>query len=256
MFRKIRIIVLLLVLASVAQSAWLAKSRATDWKSSLQVAVYPISGDSSPVAHDYIGRLRDDHFDAIEDFMQEQAGRYGITVLRPVDVALAPRIATLPPVPPGQPNPLSAALYSLKLRYWAWRANPGHQPTPQAKLYVIYHDPNRTAAVAHSLGLEKGMIGVVHAFAARSYTQQNNVVITHELLHTLGATDKYHPATNQPRYPDGYAHPERIPLYPQERAEIMGGRTPLSPAESMMPASLEETVIGPLTAREINWIKR
>ncbi len=255
MFRKIRIIVLLLVLATVAQSAWLAKSRATDWKSSLQVAVFPIAGDDSVVARDYIGRLREDNFDAIEEFMEEEAKRYGITVLRPVDVALAPRIATLPPTPPRQPNPFSAALFSLQLRYWAWRSDPGHKPAPQAKLYVIYHDPNRVAAVPHSLGLEKGMIGVVHAFAARGYTQQNNFVIAHELLHTLGATDKYDPATNQPLYPDGYAQPERRPLYPQQLAEIMGGRTPRSASASEMPASLEQTVVGRRTAREISWIK-
>jgi len=34
----------------------------------------------------------------------------------------------------------------------------------------------------------------------------------------------------------------------------MGGRTPLSDAEAEIPASLQEVVVGPATAREINWI--
>ena len=34
-------------------------------------------------------------------------------------------------------------------------------------------------------------------------TGPNNVVIAHELLHTVGATDKYDPVTDAPRIPDG-----------------------------------------------------
>ena len=40
-------------------------------------------------------------------------------------------------------------------------------------------------------------------------TEENNVIVAHEILHTFGATDKYDPATTQPRYPDGYAEPGR-----------------------------------------------
>jgi hypothetical protein len=95
------------------------------------------------------------------------------------------------------------------------------------------------------------MIGVVHAFASRSQAAQNNVVIAHELLHTLGATDKYDPASNLPLHPEGYAEPDRRPLLPQTLAEIMAGRTPLSASEALMPDSVFDTVIGPATANEI-----
>jgi len=40
------------------------------------------------------------------------------------------------------------------------------------------------------------------------------VVIAHELLHTVGATDKYDPATNESSLPEGYAEPDKIPLFP------------------------------------------
>lgn len=84
--------------------------------------------------------------------------------------------------------------------------------------------------------------------------KQNNVVIAHEFLHTLGATDKYDPATNQPLFPDGYANPTLDPLLPQQFAEIMAGRTPLSRNEAETPASLDDAVIGTKTAQEINWL--
>ena len=81
------------------------------------------------------------------------------------------------------------------------------------------------------------------------------MVITHELLHTLGATDKYDLATNQPLYPEGYAEPDQQPLFPQEKAEIMAGRIPLSETKAAMPEGLTHTLIGEKTAREIKWIE-
>jgi hypothetical protein len=95
------------------------------------------------------------------------------------------------------------------------------------------------------------MVGIVNAFANRRQTQINNVVIAHEFLHTLGATDKYDPGSGQPLYPSGYAEPERTPLVPQRYAEIMGGRIAESESEAMMPMSLSYVVIGLETAREI-----
>jgi hypothetical protein len=83
--------------------------------------------------------------------------------------------------------------------------------------------------------------------------KQNNVVITHEFLHTLGATDHYDLATNLPLYPDGYADPDLKPLLPQRFAEIMAGRTPKSQTEAVIPESLDSVVIGSKTAMEINW---
>ncbi len=76
--------------------------------------------------------------------------------------------------------------------------------------------------------------------------------IVHELMHTLGATDKYGQA-NMPVHPQGYAEPYRDPLYPQRKAEIMGGRIPLSAHKSKMPEKLGEVVVGEYTATEIYW---
>lgn len=251
MFRKLRIALLLFVLATVAVGAWRAKSRATDWRSSLIVAVYPIAADDSPTTRDYIGTLSDESYADIETWFESETKRYGIGMLRPVDISLAPPVATLPPEPPRAGNALQVAWWSLKLRYWAWRNDHNHRPAPQIKLYVVFHDPAKTYVVPHSLGLEKGLIGVVHAFASREQAAQNNLVIAHELLHTLGATDKYDPASNQPLHPDGFAEPERSPLLPQVHAEIMAGRTPISASKALMPESLFDTVIGQATAREI-----
>jgi len=62
-------------------------------------------------------------------------------------------------------------------------------------------------------------------------------------------------ASGQPLFPEGYAQPERKPLYPQHKAEVMGGRIPLSSTRSDIPGSLKRTLIGPTTATEINWLE-
>jgi hypothetical protein len=111
------------------------------------------------------------------------------------------------------------------------------------------------SALPHSAGLQRGLTGVVHLFATRAQDAQNRIVIAHELLHTFGATDKYDPDSGLPLYPEGYADPEQSPRYPQEQAELMAGRLPLSATEAAMPDGLLNVRIGPLSAREIGWVK-
>jgi hypothetical protein len=81
------------------------------------------------------------------------------------------------------------------------------------------------------------------------------VVIAHELLHTVGATDKYDPAANESSPPEGYAEPDKIPFFPQTFVGLMAGRIPLSAAQSDMPSGLNKVLIGTKTAREINWLR-
>jgi hypothetical protein len=252
MWRNIRIIILLVVLAGVANATWYAKSRATSWKGTLRVAIYPINADRSPVSERFIQALASDSFRDIEEFVEREARRHGRDVTSPVAMTLAPEVRAHPPAPPHGGNVLQIMFWSLQLRYWAWKHDTLRGPGAHVRLFVLYHDPERTPSVPHSLGLEKGMLGVVHVFASRAESGTNNVIIAHEMLHTLGATDKYDLSNNMPIFPDGYAEPERSPRHPQVMAEIMGGRIPIDAKQVEVPASLKEALIGVRTAREIN----
>jgi hypothetical protein len=255
MAKAIRIIILLLILATVAQEAWLARSRATAWQNTLYVGIYPIAGDTSDNTQRYVGALNADSFRAIDAFFEEEAKRYGLSVWRPLSITVAPPVAAKPPAAPRDANPFQSISWSLQMRWWAWRNDRIAGPKPAVRLFVLYHDPAANPRIAHSVGLERGLVGVINAFASPALAGSNNAIIAHELLHTLGATDKYDPATNLPRFPDGYADPEQNPRYPQEFAEIMGGRIPLTVSEAETPRSLAQTLIGPTTAREIKWLK-
>ena len=254
-FRTLRISILFVVLLVVGANAWLSKLRSTDWNEPLWVVIYPVNGDHSASSQQTITRLTAGSFRDMETWLQEQSHRYGVKLSEPAEVHLAPAIPDSPPLPPQNSNTLAIMWWSLKLRYWAWKNDTFQGPDPDVRIFVVYYDPAKHQRLRHSLGLQKGLIGVVNAFAGKDYTAQNNVVIVHEFLHTLGATDKYDLATNQPIFPDGFAQPDRSPLYPQKKAEIMAGRTPLSKRKATMPSSVMAAVVGKQTAREINWIR-
>lgn len=210
-----------------------------------------MAGDSSPTTASYIKSLDPDSFAEIAEWMQAQSRTYGKSVLHPVVVRLAPPLAEKPPLPPENASALDAMLWSLKLRWWASRNDRIDGPKPHVRLFVLFHDPEVMSRLPHSTGLSKGQLGLIHAFASRRQHRQNIVVITHELLHTFGASDKYDLASGLPIHPDGYADPERNPRHPQEMAEIMGGRVPRDERTADIPPGLGLTLIGPATASEI-----
>ena len=252
MFKAIRIFILLVILIAVAVSTHLSKARSTDWNNSLYIKIYPINADGSVEAEKYIADLEIDDFAAIEEFVQREIGRYGHTLDRPVRVSLGERIGEQPPLVGDPRSVLDVILWSLRIRWWA-HSVASHQddPAPDVRMFVRYHTPQDTQLLENSVGLQKGMVGVVNAFASRRYRGMNNVVIAHEFLHTLGATDKYSMLDGQPAFPDGIAEPDRNPLYPQRYAEIMGGRIAIAENDSVVPKNLTYTLVGPATAAEI-----
>ena len=253
MFKKIRIAILLFILFLVGGNAYLTQLRVTDWDQSLAVVIYPINGDGSPFTANYIASLALDVFKPIERFLQTEGLQYNLELADPVTMDLAPEVKNLPPSPPFGANMFAIMWWSLQMRYWAWKNDTYSGPITNIQVFVLYHDPKIRTQLDHSLGLEKGHICMVKAFATRHQAERNNVIIAHEMLHTLGATDKYNLQTLQPSYPEGYADPEKVPLLPQKYAEIMGRAIPLSSSESKMPDSLTYTVVGPITAKEIKW---
>jgi hypothetical protein len=255
-FRTLRRTFLVLLLGVVALSAWRARQRIAEWRYPVRVVVYPIVGDDSEASRHYVDGLTKDDFEFVEIYLNDEARRYEIEPEfgKPVNIDLASEIREHPPTPPTDGNVLAIMWWSLQLRYWAWRVDHYDGPEPQVRVFVSYFDPAQYETLEHSVGMEEGGIGVVNAFASESLAGPNNVVIAHELLHTMGATDKYDAETTLPRFPDGYADPEADPLHPQRFAEIMAGRIPLTEAEAKIPDSLNSTLIGEGTAREINWL--
>jgi hypothetical protein len=255
-WRKLRIGILLFFLAVAACTNWYDQLSTTDWDETLTVGVFPIDEAGDQATRAYIAALGDSEIADVERFLNSEAADYGIAVARPVSVQMFPRVSEQPPERDPDSGLFANMWWSLRMRMYARRAalSTG-KVMPQIRIFVRYHNPEFTQQVPHSVGMQKGLVGVVHAFADPEMRSGNNVVIAHEVLHTLGASDKYDPGTLAPLYPSGYAEPDRSPRFPQEFAEIMAGRYAVAPNEFEMPQSLDEVVVGEATAREIRWIR-
>lgn len=257
MWKAIRISALLLVLLVVGANAWLDRATTTSWEQTLWVGIFPMNADGSAVTEKYVQALTTEDFTSIETFFERETARHGLKIERPIRVELYPSPSERPPALPRDANMLQTAWWSLKMRLFANSAAdvPGRAP-PRIRIFVMYHDPERNEAVPHSLGLQKGLVGLVHAYAARSMAGSNNIVIAHETMHTVGATDKYDLDSGAPRYPAGFGEPHRDPRYPQRYAEIMAGQRAISARESEMPDSLGDVIVGDETAAEIGWLRQ
>jgi hypothetical protein len=253
-WKNIRILLLLLVLAAVALHTWFDRVATQSWREPLWVGLFPLNADASASTREYVAALSVKDFAAIEDFFTREARRYGLKLEQPIHLELYPPGSKLPPSLDPWAGPLAVAWWSLKLRYFASQASavPGRAP-PRIRLFLLYHDPATLERAPDSHGMQKGLVGVVHLFADPEMAGSNSIVIAHELLHTVGASDKYDLGNGSPLFPIGYGNREQDPLYPQERAEIMAGRRALSGYQWDTPRTLAGELIGPETAREIRW---
>lgn len=255
MIKRLRLAVLVYLLLFVALGNYLTAARSTDWDAPLWVDVYPINGDGSARTQQFIDNLPETEFSGIEGFFSKEAKRYGVALDMPFRLELAPQITReIPELPAGASTP-QALLWSLKVRWLAGQVErESNRPDPDIQLFAVYHDDAQAQQVDRSAALEKGLVAVANVFAGRANRGSNQVVMAHELLHTLGATDKYDPATNTPLFPLGYAAPDAKPLHPQRNAEIMAGRIALDEDEAEIPSSLASVVVGRATAMEIGWV--
>jgi hypothetical protein len=238
-FKSLRILLLLIILLAVALKTWSDQYRSRRWSEPLYVSIYPIAADDSEVTRRYLSRIDADQYKPIDAFFAREAARYHLRIDEPFRTRLRDELHELPPQRSPDAGILSTIVWSLKMRYWAWRVS-GHAHEPEdIRVFVLYHDPALTPTVPHSLGLSKGLIGVVFAFAVPDMTGENDVVIAHELLHTLGATDKYDPATNAPLYPEAHcAGPQQLGTAVQLESGRHGPRhgigNSLAPAREMI----------------------
>lgn len=255
MFRRFRIAILLYILAFVAIGEFLSSRRSTDWNDTLWVDVYLLNGSRSQATQSYIERLTPDAFEPVDRFFSEQADRFGVDLDAPFRLRLAGQLSDALPSVPEDGGMFSSVIWSLRMRWFVTRLHwSSDGPTPDITLFAIYHEAESGVALDRSTALRKGMIAVANLFASRDARGSNQMIVAHEILHTLGATDKYDPATGLPAFPHGFANPVRSPLYPQSKAELMAGRIPVSRHEAAIPHSVASTVIGPATAAEIGWI--
>jgi hypothetical protein len=256
MFKRLRIAFLLYALLFVALAQFFASRRSTDWDDTLWVDVYPVNGDGRESTQRYLDNLDAAQLAGIEQFFSAEAKRYGVSPSPPFRLDFAPQYEEVLPELEPTASALSTAWWSLKMRWLATKLDwLSSRPSPDIIVFAVFHEAAESAVLDRSTALQKGLIAVTNLFADGNARGSNQVVLAHELLHTLGATDKYFGPANLPRFPDGFADPTASPSLPQSRAELMAGRIPIDENHAEIPAGLRQVVIGPTTAAEIGWLR-
>jgi hypothetical protein len=252
--KLLRIAALLYVLLFIVGAQFFTARRMADWDEPIWVDVYAVAGDDHPRTRRFVDELHPNEFAAVETFFASEAQRYGVALEQPFKLRIvAEHPAPLPRLA-ADAGHLGVLAWSLRMRWLAarlrWQAE---APRGDVILFAVFHEPAAGVALDRSTALDKGLIAVANVFADAEARATNQIVVAHELLHTLRATDKYSFATNTPSFPDGYAAPEARPLLPQTKAELMAGRIPLDAERAEMPNDLKQVVVGAATAREIGW---
>jgi hypothetical protein len=121
-----------------------------------------------------------------------------------------------------------------------------------ARIYLVMKPAKGGLAFVEGESEYGGRVGVAQADIDPEMIDFALIVAAHELMHTLGASDKYD-AEGRAVFPGGFAEPERLPLYPQPGAEIMARNLPLAPSSERPPNTLDELFVGDATAREVGW---
>ncbi len=252
-FATIRILLLLTCLVFVGFTSVHQRVYSRNWNQTLEAVVYPINGDGHLATDRYIQSLDSENFSIINRWGVREAARYDLPMPTPFNVILGEQIVKQPPVYPNKPNWVKVLVWGLRFRLWAWHHTPDDGGLTRVRMFVVYQTGEDNSPLQHSLGMQKGLMGLVYAYSLNAQTAQNNIVIAHELLHTVGASDKYN-RYGGPLMTVGYANPSRAPLYPQRNAEIMAGRIPTSASSSYMAESLRSVIVNSYTANEINWL--
>lgn len=255
MFKIIRILVLLVVLASVWGTYRMQQTVAKNWSGVITIKVIPVIADNSLNTRSFVKSLRLEDFQEVAYYLKQNAKKHKVDLSNVINLELeAPTGSTPPNLPSADAGRLALIAWSLRLRWWAWKNKPKGHRDYHVRLFMLYQSPAKGVKLAHSTGIRNGLIGLINARAYRPNKRFHNVVLTHELLHIFGASDKYDMSTGEPMYPHGYVSPNSKPRWPQKYAEIMGRARALSSDEYEVAERLSHTRIADLTAREIGWI--
>ncbi len=258
LFFRIRVAVLSFVLFVVVLYAIRdvrSRRARNDWDHTLVVAVVLIDdGNVGPGAVDAF-RARGP---ALRDRLESEMRRWR-TGPPPFTFRVLGPLRGVPRAPePQGDGPVDLAKQALAVGAWLRDVDPRAGVDPalfDSRIYVRVKRPGASGtAFVEGRSEENGRIGFVDVDLDASTADLALCVVAHELMHTLGATDRYD-ATGRTLIPDGLGEPDRSPLYPQRYFEVMARNRVLAPGNEEAPDTVEQIVVGRTTAREIGWIR-
>ena len=121
------------------------------------------------------------------------------------------------------------------------------------KIFVVYHEGVDGRSLQHSLGMQKGLTGVVHAFALLATECPEQCYYCPRTLAYSRCQSTSTTVNGLPVYPEGFSEQGdgRIILNMRQKSWRAAERS--SPDKAVIPGGLDECVVGYKTAYEIGW---
>ncbi len=259
LFFKARVTVLLTLLVGVVVWAVrdVTRRRArNEWTRTLDIGVVLVRVGA--IDDDVAGALRA-RLPALEARLGAEMSRYRPGAPRPFRFTLLGPVAGVEPPRAAGDRFFDVVGHTYDL--WRYRRDIDARAhvigaAYDSRIYLAARPP--TSATRKSVEGESednGRIGTVTVELDRTMVDLTLAVVTHEVLHTLGASDKYD-AAGHAVAPSGFAEPDRVPIYPQRFVEVMARGRPVAPGVEALPESVVELAIGDRTAAEIGWSPR
>jgi len=253
---RLRVLLLLSVLGIVVLYAVhdvRSRRARNDWQRRLDVALVIVTAPGVDAGAVTALRRRVPELSAA---LGRECRRYRANGPRPFDFATYGPVALEVPLPEAGGEGLAdAARYAWALHGFTSDID-ARADVPSrafdARVYLLL-EPATKQAIVEGRSEHGGRVAIARAELDVETVDLALFVAAHELFHTLGAVDHYGP-DGRALLPDGLAEPDRVPLFPQPRAEVMARNRPLSATEEARPESLDELAVGPSTAREIGWV--
>lgn len=261
-FFWIRVSVLLAILFGVSLYAirdYRSRHGRKDWNRTLEISFVVVR--AGPVSADALEALKQ-RVPALEAQLATQMQRYRKSALPPVHVTIRGPVDGAPPAP----NPGDGLAEALKYQWRLWRWTKAvdsladyDASSADSRIYLVVKPPaspveGRIVRQIEGASEKDGRVGVVSVDLDAAMADFALFVATHELLHTLGATDKY-TQDGAIMVPSGLPEPGAFPLYPQRFAEVMARHRAVDATTTKPPRDLGELAVGAETAREIGWLK-
>lgn len=255
-FTRVRILLwltALVVAAAYVHSVRRERGQRREWDRTLAVRVVLLSADPAAPGPAVVRRS----LPALAARLAEEAERHRGAGPAPFAFTAQGPVAWKEPLPLAPPDGslLSRVRHALVVWGTLRRIDEAAGPADDAadaRIYVLIEPEGQgSRSFAEGAGAQGGEVGMVRTAVAGGDASLALAAIGHELLHCLGASDKYGP--------DGHALAPQGLVEPglggaQRLAEWMVGEVPLGPGAGRLPASLAELAVGEATAREIGWL--
>jgi len=122
-------------------------------------------------------------------------------------------------------------------------------------VYLHSQDPLKGVLPDEYEGKRMAGTGLIFFDPLRQPRISLSVKIAREIARLYGARDKIELETQLPMVTRGLGEPEKAPLFPQTKAELMGRWIMIDNLQKREVTSIDEMVIGPDTAKELGWSK-